>query len=299
MGQEKPQASDDNEENEDQSESHLATKSQQQMQEEELQASNDDEQAEDQPEPPLAPFTASGGRPSRRELSPTSSGSEGEPGSHNIPAQRLPNVEVEHHPDRPTFSEDTRPRPTKRPRVNHAQSAISAPNQDVRSKSRGPGTTRRPPVIHPSSQPLHLDVPRTTNQQLPTIPHSTRRPQLDASHKRKRADLDESEQVEHSGGSMAHLGRGLQVQQPMYLHSGRPGLQVRPQVPYQHFANYPDDMYHPSHCFDAPQPRYQLPPMGPSNTDHLYYANYNRHPHYPPPADDYDYVDDENYSGLR
>jgi len=85
-----------------------------------------------------------------------------------------------------------------------------------------------------------------TNQQLPTIPHSTWCPQLDASHKRKRADLDESEQVEHLGGFMVHLGRGLQVQQPMYLHSGWPRLQVCLQVPYQHFANYPDDIYHSS-----------------------------------------------------
>ena len=99
---------------------------------------------------------------------------------------------------------------------------------------------------------------------------------------------------------MMHLGRGLQVQQPMYLHSGQPGLQVQcPQVPYQHFANYSNGIYHPFHHFNAPHPHYQLPLMGPSNADHLYYANYNRHPYYPPPTDDYDHIDDENYSGLR
>ena len=184
------QASNDSEQSEDQSESHLApgaisgshsshgvehSMKSQQMWEEELQASNDDEQAEDQPEPHLAPVTTSGSHPLHCELPPTTSRSEGE-GSYNIPVQCLPNVELEHHPDCPMFSEDTRPRPTKRLHVNHTQSAILAPNQDVYSNSRGPGKTQQPPVIHPSSQAQHLDVPQTTNQQLPTIPHSTRCP---------------------------------------------------------------------------------------------------------------------------
>ena len=104
-----------------------------------------------------------------------------------------------------------------------------------------------------------------------------------------------------------HLGGELHVQQQMYLHSGQPSpLQVHSQIPphqapYQHLMKHPGDIYHCPHCFDVQPPHYQHPPTDPSNSNHIYYANHNRHPHYPPlaPTDDYYDIDDKNYTGPR
>jgi hypothetical protein len=65
-------------------------------------------------------------------------------------------------------------------------------------------------------------------------------------------------------------------------------------------VDYHDNTYrHPYNHFDAPQPHYQGPLAGPSNTSHPYYANYNMHHRNLPPRDNFDYLDDEDYTGLR
>ena len=264
---------------------------------------------QDQPESHLVPATTSQRHPSRRALSPTFS--EQELMSRNVSGQRQPNVEPEHRPGHPAFLEDTNDNaPTSVSRPLRPVTQFTSQHQPTRpalsesTRYRGsptsetqPRPTKRlrvaqgvhlnsrdqqPPAIPYSTRPTHPNAP---NQQ-PTVPRSTRPSHPDALRKRKRTDLDENEQVECSGRPMRPVSR---LQQPTHLHSGHPGpsrahLQVSPpyQAPHPHFVNYHDNIYsHP----------------------HPYYANYNMHPYYAPPTapptDDHEYVDDENYAGLR
>jgi len=219
-----------------------------------------------------------------------------------LPAQYRPNIEYNQDPPpvRPVFSEaasnrdapasERQLRPAKRVRVDQAQTpTVFARNQD--------------------------DSPSTgTNLQPPSTSHPTRLSQPGASRKRKQVDLGENKLEERPARSTLRLVSGSQVQQPMHRLSDQPGplhpqvhhYQIPPAGPssnnteYRRYVDYHDNTYrHPYNHFDAPQPHYQGPLAGPSNTSHPYYANYNMHHRNLPPRDNFDYLDDEDYTGLR
>ena len=239
-----------------------------------LEPSDDEERAEDQPALCRPPF---------RERTPTSSGSEGEPGSHNIPAQRQPERDLEPRPARLVCSEgapvsETQPRPTKRlpaqrrPDIRHnlepppvrAVFSEDADNRDAPASESQPRPVKRlrvdraqTPTVMAQNQDDHFDARGMgTNSQLPppSTSHSTQLSHPGASRKRKQVVLDENEQEEHPARSARRLASESQVQQPMYPLSDQPGpLRARP-------------VHH-----------YQVPLAGPSynNTEYPRYADYH------------------------
>ncbi|KIM35198.1 hypothetical protein M413DRAFT_14670 [Hebeloma cylindrosporum] len=145
----------------------------QQMGGKKSQASNNEGNEDGESESEEAPVTRSGGCPSRREPSPTPSGSEDEPQACNVSAQRSANVEPEQQEPESRNISVQRMRNVEREQREPEPHNLSVQHmRDAEPEHPRSDDHQRPTKRLCITQ--DVDSRRSVNRQPPTVPHSTR-----------------------------------------------------------------------------------------------------------------------------